>query len=178
MDLGPATAKAKRLTQAHEGKRNSKSEQEYSEAITGCIDEIKKILREAGLNDILSFELLLMQYDLERYTDDSQTKKNVLIGIEDFNAGLSDYQVLREDPVRYYERRYVRREMAGPDRMVPLDSMRKALNSHARRLESYASSPMVNDIERVFQKARFALVRKAERLYDAFQRSQKENLNS
>lgn len=94
MNIALATMKANRLTQAHMARRKSKSEQAYSKAISNCTDDIREIICHANLDEVLSFIALLMQYDLERYTDDLQIKKNVQKPVKKLTSIRIDADVL------------------------------------------------------------------------------------
>lgn len=158
---------------AHNAKRRSKAEKAYSAALRTSADILREIAQAGTFDDAITTEMSLAQDDLKHYSQNPDVQRNVQDGIDDLEAGLSDYRTLMEEPESYFKKRYVKREMAGADKEVPIDSMRKALRSQASRIASYAASPMANEEERDFQKARLLMLRKGERLYDRIQRKQK-----
>lgn len=156
--------------QAHEKRRNSRVEQQYSKVLRSSTLILGELGAKGDFETVLKVEKTLQQQDLEKYSQNASVKKSVLEGIDDLNNGIVDYKTLLNSPETYMAKAYVKRDMAGPDKSVPLDSMRKALRSQASRVGNYARNPMANDDERDFLNARVALIRKAEKLYDRIQR--------
>ena len=152
--------------QAHAKRQKSKVEQEYSKAMLNSTAALKTLAAEGDFDTILQIELTLQQQDLEKYSKSETVRQNVLDGIEDIEKGLADHKTLMESPETYRIKAYVKRDMAGPGKTIPLDAMRKALRSQTVRVRNYARNPMANDAERAFHTARMTLIRRAEKLYE------------
>ncbi len=158
--------------QAHIARQNSKVEKQYGKAMLASAAVLKNLAESGDFNAILKVEKDLQQQDLEKYSTNETVRMNVLDGIEDLEKGIADYNTLMKSPEAYKVKAYVRRDMTGRDRAVPLDAMRKALRSQASRVRNYARNPMANDAERAFHTARMKMIRQAEQLYDGIQREQ------
>ena len=91
-------------------------------------------------------------------------------GIEDIEAGEAAYKQLVEDTESYKAHGYRKKERLSPEKIIPLDAMRRALRGQVKRVENYRSNVMGNSQEQDFMSARIAMLRRAEKLYDAIQR--------
>lgn len=158
---------------AYQEKQKSRIEKKYSLTMQKSAQALRTAVKTLDFDGLLRLENTLAQIDFDRYSDNEAVRRNVLTGIRDLEAGESNYQVLRSDPETYFKWKYVKREMAG---LVPIDSMRKALRGQVNRVNAYATSPMINEAEREFQKARIAMLHRAEELYDSIQRRQREKI--
>ncbi len=158
--------------QAHVKRQNSKVEQLYTKTIQKSAAMLKKLTEEGDFDTILKIERALEQQDLEKYSQNETVRKNVLDGIDDLEKGVADYATLMQSPETYRIKAYVKRDMTGPGKTIPLDAMRKALRSQTSRVRNYARNPMANDAERAFHTARMLLIRRAEKLYAGIQKEQ------
>lgn len=156
--------------QAHIERQNSAVEHDYSKAIDRSAAVLRKLTAEGDFDTLLKVERALQQQDLEKYSKNEEVRRSVLDGIEDLEKGIIDYKTLMESPEKYLIKAYVKRDMTGKNKTIPLDAMRKALRSQASRIRNYARNPMANDAERAFHTARMSLVRRAEKLYEKIQK--------
>ncbi len=91
-------------------------------------------------------------------------------GIDDLKAGMAAYRLLIDDADAYKAHPYRQKERIPPERIIPLDAMRRALRGQMKRVENYRSNVMGNIQEQEFLSARIAMLRRAEKLYDGMQR--------
>lgn len=126
--------------------------------------------RSASFDQLIALEKTFQANDLLVYATLSSTLKSVQQGIRDIKAGEAVYRQLVNDPASYKAHKYRENEHAGPDRLVPLDAMRLALRGQVKRVENYRTNVMANIKEQEFLSARSAMLRHAEKLYDAIQR--------
>ena len=158
--------------QAHIARQKSQVEREYSKAMQNSANALKELAEHGDFDTILKVERALEQQDLEKYSQNETVRKNVLDGIDDLEKGAADYATLMQSPETYRIKAYVKRDMTGPGKTIPLDAMRKALRSQTSRVRNYARNPMANDAERAFHTARMLLIRRAEKLYAGIQKEQ------
>ena len=104
------------------------------------------------------------------YAKRSADERAVKEGVEDNEAGKAAYKQLVEDAKSYKARGYRKKERLSPEKIIPLDAMRRALRGQVKRVENYRSNVMGNSQEQDFMSARIAMLRRAEKLYDAIQR--------
>ncbi len=90
--------------------------------------------------------------------------------MSDFSAGEAVYRQLLNDTPAYQAHKYRENEKAAPDKLVPLDAMRRALRGQVKRVENYRKNVMGNPHEYDYLSARVAMIRRAEELYDLMQR--------
>ena len=90
--------------------------------------------------------------------------------MSDLQDGEEVYAQLLNNPDAYKAHKYREKERASPDKIVPLDAMRRALRGQASRVENYRKNVMGNPKEHDFLYARVAMIRHAEKLYDDIQR--------
>lgn len=153
------------------GKRKvSRAELHYSDVMKESAVILAKVARTASFDQLIRFEKVFQQNDLDVYANVPSTLKAVQQGIADLEAGEDVYRQLLEAPEAYRGHKYRESEKAPPDKLVPLDAMRRALRGQAKRVENYRKNVMGNPQEQDFLSARIAMLRRAEKLYDAIQR--------
>lgn len=155
---------------AFERREQSPAEIAYGIVMGKAARELAEFSRTASFDEILTAEKAMQANDLDIYARAPATLKAVHEGIADFKDGEVVYKQLQTNPEAYKEHRYREKERAAPDRVVPLDAMRKALRGQAARVENYKKNVMGNLQEQSFLTTRVAMLRRAEKLYDGIQR--------
>lgn len=155
---------------AFERREQSRAEIAYGTAMGKADRELTEFTRTASFDQMLVAEKAMQTNDLAVYARAEATLRAVREGIADLKDGEVVYRQLQTNPEAYKEHRYREKERAAPDRVVPLDAMRKALRGQAARVENYRKNVMGNLQEQAFLTARVAMLRRAERLYDGIQR--------
>jgi hypothetical protein len=157
---------------AFEKREQSRSEIQYGNVMEKSAAVLRELSRTATFDQLLSIEKDLQSNDLQIYAKVPSTLKAVREGISEIKSGENVYRQLLTNTKAYLEHDYRDKEKAAPDRLVPLDAMRRALRGQASRVENYRKNVMGNPKEHVFMSARVAMIRRAEKLYDAIQRDQ------
>lgn len=155
---------------AFEKRERSREEIDYGKSMKKSANALKEFTRNATFDQLLIVETIFQENDLTAYAKVPATLKAVNEGMNDFKNGKAVYKQLLNNPEAYREHKYREKERAPPDRVVPLDAMRKALRGQAARVENYRKNVMGNPNEYAFMSARIAMIRHAEKLYDAIQR--------
>lgn len=149
----------------------SRIEKQYSESMQRTAAALRDFIPVATFDQLLSFERTFQRNDLTVYAQAPSTVKSVEQGIRDFADGEAVCRQLRENPQAYLAHKYRESERAAPDKLLPLDAMRRALRGQANRVENYRRNVMGNPNEQEFLSARIALLQRAEELYDGMQRA-------
>ncbi len=155
---------------AFEKRAKSWAETMYGETMQKSAAAVVNYTRIASFDQLLAAEKAFQKNDLTVYAQSPATLKSVQQGISDFSAGEAVYQQLLNDTPAYQAHKYRENEKAAPDKLVPLDAMRRALRGQVKRLENYRKNVMGNPHEHDFMSARVAMIRRAEELYDLMQR--------
>jgi hypothetical protein len=154
----------------YEKRARSQIEKQYGETMRKSAIALVDFIPRATFDELLSIEKTFQQNDLTVYAQHPATIKTVEQGIRDFNDAEAVYKQLLANPQAYYEHKYRESERASPDKLVPLDAMRRALRGQVKRVENYSRNVMGNPQEQTFLSARTALLHRAEDLYDEMQR--------
>lgn len=155
----------------YDKRAQSRIEKQYGESMQRTAGAIRKILPDATFEQLLLVERMFQRNDLTVYAQAPSTVKSVEQGIRDFADGEAVCRQLRENPQAYLAHKYRESERAAPDKLLPLDAMRRALRGQANRVENYRRNVMGNPNEQEFLSARIALLQRAEELYDGMQRA-------
>jgi hypothetical protein len=153
---------------AYEKREQSRAEKFYGSVMLQSAAALASFTRTASFDNLIRVEKAFQQNDLVVYAKRLGTMKSVQEGIDDFEAGEEVYRQLLEDTRAYKAHRYRRKNST--DNAIPLDTMRQALRGQVRRVENYRSNVMGNSAEQEFLSERIAMLRQAEKLYDAIQR--------
>lgn len=164
--LKRASAQAK----AFEKRERSRAGQIYNLVMDKSTAILKEYSRSGSFDQLLRAEKIFQDYDLKAYAKVVSTIQAVQKGMRDFDAGEEVYRQLLNDPEAYKAHRYREDDHAAPDKVVPLDAMRKALRGQVSRVGNYRKNVMSNSQEYDFLTARIAMIRRAEKLYDGIQR--------
>ncbi len=153
------------------GKRErSRASRDYAAAMEKAAVVLRAFTRAASFDQLLEAEQVFQRNDRNVYARAPSTLEAVQKGMRDFDAGKSVYKQILENPEAYRAHRYREDDHAFPDRVVPLDAMRKALRGQISRVGNYRKTVLGNSQEYDFMTARIAMLRRAEKLYDAIQR--------
>lgn len=155
---------------AYEKRERSRVEKQYGAVMQRAAAALADFTRTASFDQLILAEKTFQDNDLSVYAKLPATMKTVQQGIADLADGEEVYQQLLEEPRAYKAHKYRENERAAPDRLVPLDAMRRALRGQVKRVENYRRNVMGNPQEHEFMSARIAMLRRAEKLYDAIQR--------
>lgn len=155
---------------AFEKRERSPAERRYGNAMRELALSLTEILRTASFDELIHIEKIFQRNDLVAFAKVPATKKSVQQGIDDLDNGEEVYKQLLENTQGYQAHKYRENERAAPDKLVPLDAMRRALRGQAKRVENYRKNVMGNSSEQEFLSARIAMIRQAEKLYDTLQR--------
>jgi hypothetical protein len=155
---------------AYEQREKSRAEKRYGDVMEKSAAAIAKFTRTASFEALMQAEKIFQQNDLLVYAKRPALVKSVQEGIDDFTDGEAVYRQLLENTAAYKAHKYRKKDRLSPDSGIPLDTMRKALRGQGKRLENYRANVMGNIHEQDFYSARIAMLRRAEELYDAFQR--------
>lgn len=154
---------------AYEKRKRSRAEIYYGDVMRESATTLAKISRTASFDQLIMIEKVFQQNDLAVYANVPSTLKTVQQGIDDLLDGEAVYRQLIESPQAYKAHKYRESERASPDKLVPLDAMRRALRGQAKRVENYRKNVMGNPHEYAFFSARITLLHRAEKLYDGIQ---------
>lgn len=155
---------------AYGRREKSLAEKYYGDVMRESAAVLVKFTCTASFDQLILAEKTLQQNDLAVYAKMPAAMKSVQQGIDDLKNGEEVYTQLLDDPQAYKAHKYRDSERAGPDKLVPLDAMRRALRGQVKRVENYRKNVMANLQEQEFMSARIAMLRRAEKLYDAIQR--------
>lgn len=155
---------------AYEKRARSRMEKQYGDTMERSATALVEFTRIATFDQLVAVERTFQQNDLAVYAQLPSTMKSVQQGIADLGDGIEVYRQLLVDPQAYKAHKYRENERARPDRLIPLDAMRRALRGQAKRVENYRKNVMGNPHEHEFLSARIAMLRHAEKLYDVIQR--------
>lgn len=155
---------------AYEKRERSRVEQEYGIAMSRSATALLEFTRYASFDELIEAENTLQKNDLIVYAQRPATTKAVQEGMDDFDAGMEVCQQLLHDTAAYKAHSYRKKERLPPEKIIPLDAMRRALRGQVKRVENYRANVMGNAQEQEFMSARIALLRRAEELYDEIQR--------
>lgn len=154
----------------YERRAKSRVEKQYGDIMRRSAAVLSEFARTASFDKLIIAERMFQKNDLVVYAQLPSTMKTVRQGIDDLKAGEEVYKQLTEDPQAYKGHKYRDSEKAPPDKAVPLDAMRRALRGQVKRVENYRKNVMGNPQEYEFMSARIAMLKRAEKLYDAIQR--------
>lgn len=154
----------------YEKREKSRIEKLYGDVMLRSAAVLTKFTGTASFDKLIRVEKAFQRNDLFVYAKRPATMKTVQQGIDDLNVGEEVYRQLLENSDAYKAHKYRDSEKVGPDKLVPLDAMRRALRGQVKRVENYRSNVMGNLQEQEFMSARIAMLRRAEKLYDGIQR--------
>jgi hypothetical protein len=154
----------------YEKRAKSRLEKQYGDTMKRSAAVLADFARTASFDQLIIAEKAFQQNDLAVYAQLPSTLHAVQLGISDLDAGEEVYKQLRDDTEAYKAHKYRDSEKAPPDKLIPLDAMRRALRGQAKRVENYRKNVMGNPQEHEFLSARISMIRRAEKLYDAIQR--------
>lgn len=155
---------------AFEKRESSSVEKAYGTAMQRAAAVLLEYAKDASLEELLDAEQTLQKNDLAVYAQRPGTMASVQEGINDLEAGMAAHALLLENTDAYRSHPYRQKERLPPERVIPLDAMRRALRGQIKRVENYRSNVMGNIREQEFLSARMELLHRAEKLYDALQR--------
>ena len=155
---------------AYEKRAKSRVEKQYGDVMHVSAIILSKFAVSASFEQLIQTEKAFQQNDLLVYAQRPATLKAVQEGIDDLEDGMEVYKQLLENTEGYKAHRYRKKERISPEKLIPLDAMRRALRGQVKRVENYRSNVMGNLQEQEFMSARIAMLRRAEKLYDAIQR--------
>lgn len=155
---------------AFEKRERPRAEINYGKAMGLSASALAEFTQTASFDQLLFVEKTLQNNDLDIYARVSSTLKSVQEGMSDLQDGEEVYAQLLTNPDAYKAHKYREKERAAPDKIIPLDAMRRALRGQASRVENYRRNVMGNPKEHDFLSARIGLIRRAEKLYDVIQR--------
>lgn len=161
---------------AYEKREKSRAERHYGDVMQGSATALVRFIRNASFDQLIKAEKHFQENDLVVYAKLSATVKAVQEGIDDLAEGEVTYKQLIENTEAYKTHGYRKKERVPPERVIPLDAMRRALRGQVKRVENYRKNVMGNPHEVEFMSARIAMLRRAEKLYDAIQRERFQNL--
>lgn len=156
---------------AYEKREQSRAEINYGKVMGKSAKALIEFTKIATFDQLLRAEASFQENDLTTYAKMPATLQSVNEGIHDFKDGEVVYRQLLNHPDAYKEHRYREKERVPPDKIIPLDAMRRALRGQAARIGNYRKNVMGNPREQEFMSARAAMIRHAEKLYDAIQRT-------
>ncbi len=154
----------------YEKRSQSRIEQQYGATMQKSAAALVEFIPNAAFEQLIALERTFQKNDLTVYAQLPATVKSVEQGIRDFDDGEAVHRQLLDNPQAYRAHKYRESERAAPDKLVPLDAMRRALRGQANRVENYRRNVMGNPQEQVFLAARIELLHRAEELYDCMQR--------
>lgn len=155
---------------AFEKRQQSRAEKHYAAMTAKSAAALGKFARNASFDQLLSVEQLFQKNDLVIYAKVPSIMQAVQKGMRDFKAGGEVYEQLLTHPEAYRAHSYREDDHASPDKLVPLDAMRKALRGQIARVGNYRKTVLGSSQEYAFMTARIAMIRRAEKLYDSIQR--------
>ena len=155
---------------AYERRAKSRAEKQYGDVMRIAADILMEFTHAASFEELVQAEKAFQENDLVIYAQRSATAKAVQEGIDDLEDGEAAYRQLIESTDAYKGHRYRKKERIPPEKIIPLDAMRRALRGQVKRVANYRANVMGNVQEQAFMSARIAMLRRAERLYDAMQR--------
>lgn len=168
--LGKLTLAVATQVDIFEKREQSRVEKRYGAVMEHSAAMLAEFTLTATFEQLIGIEKLLQRNDLSVYARVPSTLKSVQEGMSDLQDGEEVYAQLLTNPEAYKAHKYREKERAVPDKIIPLDAMRRALRGQASRVENYRKNVMGNPKEHDFLSARIGLIRRAEKLYDAIQR--------
>lgn len=170
-ELDDAVAKAFLTNTALTAMERSRLQRLFNDACGNEAALINKIASSGNLELMLALEYQLQLHDLTNYAKTEQEIKNTRLGLTDYIAGLTNYERLTERPEEY--RRQARGYPSGSrDKQldVPLDGLRKAINSQLTRIQQRRSL-MVSDAAKALHDARKNLLSSIRKQYSLLQQN-------
>ncbi len=162
---------------AYERLNRSRIQTMYNRASEDEALVIGEISQSGDLALMLAAERQLQTYDLGVYAKTEREKNNVEEGLQEFERVLGNYEELIRRPAAYRRqaKHYSSRDM---DKAldVPMDGMRRVLNSQAARLKNRMSLTL-SDEEKILLVARLKLVAALRNEYALLQRQVVHNDN-
>ena len=155
---------------AYERRARSRVEKQYGDAMRAAAQTLDAFTGAASFEELIQAEKAFQENDLAIYAQRPATLKSVQEGMRDLEDGEAAYRQLIEKTDAYREHPYRQKERIPPERIIPLDAMRRALRGQVKRIENYRANVMGNPREQEFLSARTAMLRRAETLYDEMQR--------
>ena len=152
-------------------KRNDGKEQRYyDEASLAEAAIINRIIQSRNLPTMIAAEYRLQKNDFEKYAKTPRERENIRTGLNNFKAGLNQYDILLEQPATYRKAALsyfgAQRDRASD---VPLDGMRRAISSQITRLQNRQSLTATLE-ERELLAARRSLLNAIRREYSLKQK--------
>ena len=172
LDLQEILLIAATQVNAFNKRERSRAAIDYAAAMEKSAASLEKFTKTASFDQLLKAERIFQQNDQDIYAQVPSTLESVQKGMRDFDAGGEVHRQLLDNPEAYKAHRYREDDRAPPDRLVPLDAMRKALRGQMARIGNYRKTVLGSSQEYDFLSARIALLRRAEQLYDTLQREQ------
>ena len=154
----------------YEKRSKSRIEKQYGDTMQRSAAVLVEFTHAATFDQLILVEKTLQQNDFAVYAQLPAIIKTVQQGINDLSDGEEVYRQLLDEPRAYKGHKYREKERASPDKVIPLDAMRRALRGQVKRIENYRKNVMGNPQEHKFMSARIAMLRRAEKLYDGIQR--------
>lgn len=170
MDVARVLRIAAAQANAFNKRERSRAAIDYGIVMERSTAGIREFTKNATFDQLLLAERVLQQNDQDAYTKVPSILQAVQKGMRDFEAGCEVYRQLLNQPEAYKAHRYREDDCASPDRVVPLDAMRKALRGQISRVGNYRKTVLGSPQEYAFMTARISMIRRAEKLYDAIQR--------
>lgn len=161
-----AAAQAK----AFNKRERSRAAIDYGVVMERSAASLRDFTKTAPFDQLLMAEKIFQQNDQNTYAKVPSTLQAVKKGMRDFMAGDDVYQQLLNHPAAYKAHSYREDDRAPPDKLVPLDAMRKALRGQISRVGNYRKTVLGSSQEYEFMTARISMIRRAEKLYDGIQR--------
>lgn len=155
---------------AYERRSRSRMEKRYGDIMRTAAAVLAEFTGDASFEELIRAEKAFQENDLAIYAQRPATVKAVREGIDDLENGEVAYRQLIENTDAYQKHGYRKKERIPPEKVIPLDAMRRALRGQVKRIENYRKNVMGNPHEQIFMAARIAMLRRAEKLYDAMQR--------
>ena len=169
-ELAEADAAAASTNNARNTMEVSLAQQSFDAACKAEAAAINKIAHSGNLELMLALEYRLQLRDLTNYAKTDSEIQNPRLGLTDFIAGLTNYERLTTQPEEY--RRQADGYPSGSrDKQldVPLDGLRKAINSQLTRIQQRRSL-MVSDAAKELHTARWNLLAAIRKVYSLVQR--------
>lgn len=170
LDLAKILLIAATQVNAFNKRERSRAAMDYATAMKKSAAILDAFTEIASFEQLLKAERIFQQNDQNIYAQVPSTLEAVQKGMRDFDAGEGVYRQLLASPEAYRAHRYREDDHALPDKLVPLDAMRKALRGQMARIGNYRKTVLGSSQEYDFMSARIGMLRRAEKLYDGIQR--------
>lgn len=172
---GRLVAEAGRAIEFHAVSHENLLRSQVMRVHVGTFQEMIRILESAisvgSFETIIQIEEAIQRAEYDKYSRNDKMRESIQQTQRDLADGFMDYKQLIENPKAYFSRGYRDRDRLGPNRTIPLDTMRKALRSQATRVGNFAKNPMLGREEQEFHRARVLMLRHAENLYESIQKN-------